>query len=171
MQQLDTTFDDGATGWSTADLFDEHGDLVEVCDTTFLRFGRRCTFHGPCETVTTRENHQIVLEVLPQDGDGRVLVVDAGGDPRVGLMGDRLARVGSESGWAGVIVNGAIRDSEIIDALDFGVYAVAVTARRSVKAEPGSRGDDVQFGNAHFRSGCWVYADANSVLSSAEKLV
>jgi regulator of ribonuclease activity A len=160
-----------ATGWSTADLFDEHGDLVEVCDTTFLRFGTRRAFGGRCETVRTHENHRTVLEVLRQDGDGRVLVVDAGGDTRVGVMGDRLARIGSDNGWAGVVVNGAIRDSEIIDQLDFGVFAVAVTARRSVDAEPGSRGVDVEFGNARFRSGCWVYADANSVLSSAEELV
>ena len=86
-------------------------------------------------------------------------------------MGDRLARIGSANGWAGVVVNGAIRDSEIIDRLDFGVFAVAVTARRSLDAEPGRRGVDVGFGNARFRSGGWVYADPDSVLSSAEKLV
>jgi regulator of ribonuclease activity A len=157
--------------WTTADLFDEHGELVEVCDTAFLRFGKRPAFHGRCETVTTRENHQIVLEALQQPGDGRVLVVDAAGDPRVGVMGDRLARIGSDNGWAGVVVHGAIRDSEIIDQLDIGVFAVAVTARRNLHAEPGSLGDDVTFGNARFRRGDWVYADRNSVLSSATPLV
>jgi regulator of ribonuclease activity A len=160
----------GSTGWTTADLFDEHGDRVEVCETTFLRFGTRRTFGGRCETVLTH-GHRSVLDVLRQDGDGRVLVVDTGGDTRVGVLGDRLARIGSDNGWAGVVVNGAVRDSEVIDKLDFGVFAVAVTARRRVDAEPGGRGVDVEFGNARFRSGGWVYADANSVLSSAEKLV
>jgi regulator of ribonuclease activity A len=162
---------DSTTGWSTADLFDEHGDLVEVCDTTFLRFGTRRAFHGRCETVLTHHNHRTVLDALSEDGGGRVLVVDAGGDPRVGVIGDRLARIGSDNGWAGVVVNGAVRDSEILDRLDFGVLAVAVTARRSLDAAPGRRGVDVGFGNARFRPGGWVYADANSVLSSAEKLV
>ena len=162
--------DSGTAVWSTADLFDRHEDSVEVCDTTFLRFGRRRAFSGMCETVLTHEDHRIVLEVFTQPGDGRVLVVDASGNKRVGVMGDRLARIGSENGWAGVVVNGAIRDSEIVDQLDFGVLAVAVTARRSLHAERGRQGVEVHFGGASFRSGCWVYADANSVLSSKEKL-
>jgi len=157
--------------WTTADLFDEHEDSVEVCDTAFLRFGRRRAFSGKCETVLTDESYQIVLEVLSQAGEDRVLVVDGGGNSRVGVLGDRLARIGAENGWAGVVVHGAIRDSEIIDELDFGVFAVAVTARRSVHAEPGQSEVDVHFGGASFRRGCWVYADANSVLTSAEKLV
>jgi regulator of ribonuclease activity A len=156
--------------WSTADLFDQHEHSVDVCDTTFLRFGRRRAFSGVCETVLTDDDHQIVLEVLMQPGDGRVLVVDAGGNKRVGVMGDRLARIGTENGWAGVVVNGAIRDSEIIDQFDFGVLAVAVTARRSLEAARGRQGAEIHFGGASFRSGCWVYADANAVLSSKKKL-
>lgn len=160
----------GAMGWTTADLFDEHGDSVEVCDTAFLRFGRRRAFSGECETVLTDENYRTVQEVLSRAGEGRVLVVDGGGNSRVGVLGDRLARIGAENGWAGVVVHGAIRDSEIIDELDFGVFAMAVTARRSAHAEPGRSGVDAHFGGASFRRGCWVYADANSVLTSAEKL-
>ena len=161
----------GATGWTTADLFDRHGDRVEVCDSPFLRFGLSRAFSGRCETVSTRENHQIVLEVLSSEGDGRVLVVDAGGDPRVGVMGDRLARIGCENGWSGIVVNGAVRDSEVIDRLPLGVFAIAVTARRNLHAEPGTRGADLHFGGARFRSGAWVYADANSVLASAGELL
>ncbi len=159
----------GEIGWTTADLFDEHEDSVEVCDTAFLRFGRRRAFSGECETVLTEESHRTVLEVLSDAGDGRVLVVDGGGGSRVGLMGDRLARIGAENGWTGVVVSGAIRDSEIIDELDFGVLAVAVTARRSLHAAPGRTGVDVHFGGATFRPGSWVYADANSVLTSSRR--
>ena len=162
--------DSGTPGWSTADLFDQYETSVDVCDTAFLRFGRRRAFSGICETVLTHEDFRIVQEVLTQPGNGRVLVVDACGNRRVGVMGDRLARIGCENGWAGVVVNGAIRDSEIIDQLDFGVLAVAVTARRSLQAERGRQGAEAHFGGASFRSGCWVYADANSVLTSKEKI-
>src|SRR3954447_5706595 len=147
----------GAMGWTTADLFDEHEDSVEVCDTAFLRFGGRRAFSGECEVVLTEGSHQTVLEVLSDAGDGRVLVVDGGGRSRIGLMGDRLARIGAEKGWSGVGVNGAIRDSHTIDELDLGVFAVAVTARRSLQAAPGQRGVDVHFGGATFSPGCWVY--------------
>ena len=89
-----------------------------------------------CETVLTDEDHRIVHDVLSRPGEGRVLVIDGGGDPRVGVMGDRLAHIGAENGWAGAVVHAAIRDSAVIDALDFGVFAVAVTARRSLRAAP-----------------------------------
>ena len=157
-------------GWTTADLFDEHEGSVDVCDTTFLRFGRRRSFTGQCETVLTDEDHRIVLDVLSRPGEGRVLVIDGGGNPRVGVMGDRLAHIGAENGWAGVVVHAAIRDSAVIDALDFGVFAVAVTARRSLRAAPGRTGTDVHFGGAAFRPGCWVYADADSVLTSTQRI-
>lgn len=160
------------TGFSTAELFDAHEfeDLVKVCDTAFLRFGRRRSFSGRCETVLTYEDHKIVLEVLQQPGDGRVLVVEGGGNRRVGVMGDRLAKIGSANGWSGVIVNGAIRDSELIDELDFGVFGVALTARRSARAERGRQSVDVHFGGVMFHPGDWVYADANSVLCSTREL-
>ena len=162
--------DDGNKGWSTADLFDAHEGRVEVCDTTFLRFGRRRAFQGPCETVLTQGDHRIVLAALSVRGDGRVLVVDGGGDTRIGVLGDRLARIGSENGWSGAVINGAVRDSEVVDELDFGVFAVAVTARRRLQAEPGRQGVALSFGGASFRPGGWVYADANSVLSSTAQL-
>jgi regulator of ribonuclease activity A len=165
----------GATGtttgrWTTADLFDEHEDSVEVCDTAFLRFGRRRSFSGQCETVLTDEDHRIVHDVLSRPGEGRVLVIDGGGNPRVGVMGDRLARIGAENGWAGAVVHAAIRDSDVIDGLDFGVFAVAVTARRSLQAAPGRAGADVHFGGAAFHPGSWVYADADSVLTSTQRI-
>jgi regulator of ribonuclease activity A len=156
--------------WTTADLFDDHEDSVDVCDTAFLRFGRRRAFRGRCEGVRTAGDHRVVREVLSQPGEGRVIVVDGGGDPRVGLLGDRLARLGVENGWVGAVVHGAVRDSQVLDELDFGVLAVAVTSRRDLHAAPGLSGLDVHFGGATFRPGAWVYADRDSVLTTAEQL-
>jgi len=47
----------GSTGWTTADLFDEHGDRVEVCETTFLRF-------GSYEIHAAREDHDTLRKLV-----------------------------------------------------------------------------------------------------------
>src|SRR5690606_22927872 len=115
----------------TAEIHDAHPDEVAVCDVQFRSFGRRLAFAGPCATLKVHEDHRRAKGLVPAPGEGRVLVVDAGGSLRVGIMGDMMAEAASRNGWAGAVIFGAIRDSVAIDALDFGVKALGTTARRS----------------------------------------
>ncbi|OYU37694.1 MAG: regulator of ribonuclease activity A [Pseudorhodobacter sp. PARRP1] len=154
----------------TADLFDAYPDLLAVCETQFRSFGGRLDFHGPCSTLATFEDHTPVLEALKSPGLGRVLVVDGQGSLRVGLMGDRLAGIAVENGWAGVIINGAIRDSAGIDALPLGVRALGTTARRGTLATAGQRDVTIRFGGVTFAPGHWVYADRDCVVRAESKL-
>lgn len=154
----------------TADLFDLHHERLQVCDLQFRSFGQLDSFFGPCLTVATFEDHRPVLRALETEGRGRVLVVDGLGSLRVGLMGDRLAAIGVDNGWRGVIINGAIRDSVGIDALALGVRALGTTARRSSTPADAYDGAPLSFGGATFSTGAWVYADRDSVIVSAEQL-
>lgn len=154
----------------TADIYDIHHASLDVCDLQFRSFGQRKSFYGPCVTVKTFEDHLPVLEVLQKPGNRRILVVDAGGSPRVGVMGDRVAEFGVRNGWTGAIIYGAIRDSGGIDQLDFGVKALGVTARRTWLHGTGHHGVPVTFGGARFTAGAWVYADADCVLVAASEL-
>lgn len=151
---------------STADLHDLHHREVQLCELPFRSFGLRRQFAGPCAVVRTHEDHLPVLHALEQPGAGRVLVVDAGGSLRVGVTGDRIAGVAIRNGWAGLVINGAIRDSAAIDAMEIGIKALGTTARRGwvpVSAEPAR---EVGFGGARFSEGQWVYADEDGVLVS-----
>lgn len=154
----------------TADLFDQYHEVLEVCELQFRSFGRRLTVFGPCSTRSTFEDHTPVLQALSEPGNGRVLVVDAGGSLRVGVMGDRLAAIGVTNGWAGVIINGAIRDSVGIDQLDLAVKALGTTARRSWTHSAVERDTVLQFGGATFTPGHWIYADRDSVIVSPQSL-
>ena len=154
----------------TADLFDAYPDLLAVCETQFRSFGGRLDFCGSCSTVATFEDHTPVLEALKSRGLGRVLVVDGQGSLRVGLMGDRLAGIAVENGWAGVIINGAIRDSAGIDALPLGVRALGTTARRGSQPTPGQRDVTISFGGVTFVPGYWVYADRDCVVCANAQL-
>ncbi len=154
----------------TADIYDVYHASLDVCDLQFRSFGRRRSFYGRCVTVKTFEDHLPVLEALQQPGNGNVLVVDAGGSLRVGVMGDRVAEIGVSNGWAGAIIYGAIRDSVGIDQLDFGVKALGATARRTWLDGTGHHGVPLAFGGARFAPRAWVYADGDCVLLSANEL-
>ena len=82
-----------------------------------------------------------------------MLVVDGQGSLKVGLMGDRLAEIAVKSGWAGIVINGAVRDSVGIDRLDIGVKALGTTARRAWNPSPAARDVPVNFGSAAFKPG------------------
>lgn len=154
----------------TADLYDLHHTEVQVCEAQLRQFGRPLSLFGPCETLVTFEDHRPVLRALEQPGEGRVLVIDAGGSLRVGVLGDRLAGIALDNGWRGINVNGAIRDSRGIDALEIGVHALGTTARRGNRETQGRAGVPIRFGGVTFTPGDWVYADADCVITASRKL-
>ncbi|MBI1417049.1 MAG: ribonuclease E activity regulator RraA [Limimaricola sp.] len=154
----------------TADLYDAHHDKVQVIDLQFRAFGAKATFRGRAATVATFEDHTPVLAMLSTPGEGRVLVVDAQGSLRVGVMGDNLAARGVANGWTGVVINGAIRDSAGIAPLDLGVRALGTTARRGWTKAHTASDLPLAFGGALIRPGNWIYADADAVLVAPTEL-
>lgn len=154
----------------TADLYDLHPGELQVCVLQFRQFGRPLSYFGPCQTLSTFEDHRPVLRALEQPGAGQVLVVDAGGSMRVGVMGDRLAETAARNGWRGVVINGVVRDSRGIDALKIGVHALGTTARRGNTPTEGQMGAPVSFGDVTIEPGNWVYADANCVIVAPREL-
>ncbi len=70
-------------------------------------------------------------------GGNKVLVVDGGGSSLCALLGDQLAQLAVDNGWAAVIVHGYIRDSQVIAGIPIGVRALGTTPRRSIKEDFG----------------------------------
>ncbi|MDB5585356.1 MAG: rraA [Devosia sp.] len=154
----------------TADIYDVHHAALQVCELQFRSFGANASFFGPCVTLATFEDHTPVLAALQQTGNGRVLVVDGQGSLRIGLMGDRLAKFGADNGWAGVVMNGVIRDSLGMEDLDIGVKALGTTARRGWVPIVPTNDIALTIGGATFNLGDWVYADVDSVIVSRTEL-
>ena len=154
----------------TADLCDDHGDTVQIAESVFHDYGGVLAFHGPIETIRTFEDNSRVRELVGQPGEGRVLVVDGGGSKRCALLGDNLAAMAVENGWAGVIVNGCIRDSHIIAELALGVKALATHPLKSVKRDLGDAGVPVRFAGVAFYPGHHLYADADGIIVSETPL-
>jgi regulator of ribonuclease activity A len=148
---------------ATADLWDEREDL-QSCDTQFNSYGGRTAFSGRVRTVRCFEDNMLVKEMLARPGDGAVLVIDGGGSLRSALVGDQLAGAAMSNRWAGIVVYGAVRDSEALTGLDIGVLAIGTNPRRSSKAGQGSVDVSVQFGGATFVPGRRLWADPDGVL-------
>ena len=150
----------------TADLCDEHGDAVQVCEPVFQPFGGRRAFAGPVSTVRCFEDNSHVKEAVEGPGEGRVLVVDGGGSRRCALFGDRLGSAAVSNGWAGVIIYGCIRDSAELGQMNLGIRALGTMPLRSNKRGEGERDVPVRFAGVTFRPGDHVYADEDGVVVS-----
>jgi regulator of ribonuclease activity A len=148
---------------SLPDLCDQHSDQLEVLDPVFEDFGGRRKFHGPIVTVKCYEDNSVVKQTLAEPGEGRVLVVDGGGSNNCALLGDMLAAMAAENGWQGVLVNGCVRDVEILGGIDLGVRALHAHPVKSEKRGRGQRDVPVHFADAEFRPGQHLYADPNGI--------
>jgi len=154
----------------TADLCDEHGDEVQVCEPLFQPFGGRRAFSGPMSTVRCFEDNSRVKEAVDGPGEGRVLVVDGGGSRRRALFGDKLGSAAVKNGWAGVILYGCIRDSGELGQMNLGIRALGTMPLRSDKRGEGERDVPVRFAGVTFRPGDYVYVDEDGVVVSHRPL-
>jgi regulator of ribonuclease activity A len=159
----------------TTDLCDANEPLFDsgelrVLAPGLLAFGARRRFHGAARTLKLFEDNSLLAQAVRQSGEGCVLVVDAGGGTRCAVLGGNLARAAEQNGWAGIVVHGAVRDTDEIDACDLGVRALAVNPRRSVKRGEGQRDLVVELCGVAVRPGDWIYADRDGVLVCSRRL-
>ncbi|MDN3639825.1 ribonuclease E activity regulator RraA [Simiduia curdlanivorans] len=156
--------------FSTPDLSDEHGDNVIALDPIFQSYGGAANFYGQIETVKCFEDNSLVKQLVAEPGLGRVMVVDGGGSLRKALLGDMLAEQAVKNGWAGFIINGCIRDAEVIAKLPLGVRALNTSPIKTEKKGVGEQGCSVRFAGVSLARGQYVYADVNGILLSDNAL-
>ncbi|MEU8733627.1 ribonuclease E activity regulator RraA [Streptomyces tendae] len=148
----------------TADVYDDYGDRLQSCTTQFRNFGSRTAFEGVVTTVRCYDDNVLLRATLASTGAGRVLVVDGGGSLRTALIGDNIARLAVDNGWAGIVLHGAVRDVELLSRVPIGVKALGSNPRRSRKEGEGEIDIDVSFGEVTFRPDSRVFSDADGLL-------
>ena len=99
-----------------------------------------------------------------------MLVVDGGGLLHRALVGDVIAGLAIENGWAGIVVNGAIRDAAAIGSMAIGLKALGTNPRRCAKTGVGAVDIPVAFGGVIFTPGANLYADEDGIVVSAHAL-
>ncbi len=154
----------------TADLYDHHGENLQVAEPVLRDFGGKANFHGPIATVKVFEDNTLVRQSLEQAGDGRVLVIDGGGSLRCALVGDQIAALALNSDWSGLVIYGCIRDSVEIGGLEIGVKALNTNPAKSVKRGEGQTDISVRFAGVDFVPGHYLYADCDGIVVSQTEL-
>ncbi len=154
----------------TADLCDEFESEVHVADPVFKNYGGSESFGGPVHTLRVFEDNSLVKAALQTDGDGAVLVVDGGGSSRVALLGGDLAVLAQKNGWAGLVINGHVRDALEINAVEIGVRALGTCPRKSVKRGLGEKDVPLHIAGIDVNPGDHIYADLDGVIVAGRKL-
>jgi regulator of ribonuclease activity A len=160
----------------TADLCDVHaaklatGELRVLPPVLPLKLGAAKTCHGPIVTLKVFEDNALVREQLAQAGQGRVLLVDGGSSTRRALVGGNLAKLGADNSWAGIIVFGAVRDADEIDACNITVRAIATCPQPTVKKGAGAVNVPLEIAGLRIEAGQWLYEDRDGVLISMAQL-
>lgn len=147
----------------TADICDANEGVVS-CTVQLRGFGKRRSFYGFTRTVRCDGDILGVREILNQQGNSNVLIVDNGGALDCAVFGDVMASVALRNGWAGLVINGAIRDSAEINAMEIGVKALGTTPRRGSIANLGEIDVPVNFGGVTFEPGRYVVVDDDGVV-------
>ena len=120
---------------------------------------------GPALTVKCRPGDNLMIhKALTMAQAGDVIVVDAGGDLTNSLFGEIMMATAVKSGVAGVVLNGAVRDSEEIGQGSFPLYAAGVTHRGPYKDGPGEINVPISIDGMVIHPGDLVVGDADGLL-------
>ena len=156
------------TSISTCDLCDAHkhdsSGAFRVLPPVFQAYGGRAAFAGPVSTVKCHEDNTSVKVAVESLGHGRVLVVDGGGSLRHALVGGNLAAAAARNGWAGLVVDGCVRDKAELAAADIGICALALMPLPTERRHAGLVDVPVQVQGVAVRPGDWLVADADGIV-------
>ena len=154
---------------STPDLSDEAPEARAV-ELQFGNYGAIRQFAGEVVTIKCHEDNSLVKACVDEPGAGRVIVVDGGGSMRRALLGDMLAEKAAVNGWAGLVINGVIRDVDQIGEMALGVQALGTCPVKTEKLGVGQRDVVITIGAVDIAPGDYIYADNNGVLVSKKPL-
>lgn len=172
-----------ANDFATCDLCDVHkGDVTgefRVLAPVFRDFGGIKKFAGPVETVKCFEDNTLVKAAVdssgvldtPQGRFAKVLVVDGGRSLRRALLGGNLGAAAARNGWAGVVIDGCVRDTAELAGHAVGIRALAAMPLPTEKRNEGQANVAVQVQGVWVRPGDWLYADEDGIVVASKALV
>jgi len=157
--------------FATADLCDKYKDKVEVLQINLNSYGGVSSFSGEIVTIKLdKNNHDLVKMLRDEQGDGRVVVVDVN-QALYAVVGDNLMGFAQKNGWAGIVINGFVRDTKITKTIPIGLMAIGTIPRKSFENNPSQRGVELNFGGVNFRNGDYLYADEDGIIVSNSILI
>ena len=163
-----------AASFATCDLCDmfknDTSGRFRVLSPVFKNFGAIEAFQGAVVTVKCFEDNSLVKAAVDAAGHGRVLVVDGGASLRRALLGGNLAASAAKNGWAGVVIDGCVRDVAELALCPIGIRALAAMPLPTEKRQQGESDVAVLIQGVWIRPGDWLYADQDGMVVMPEPL-
>ena len=157
--------------FTVPDICDAFPDEVLIGDIFLNSYGGIDKFCGEIRTADCPHSNSVVKEIVQENGDGKVLVVNHTGEKFCSMVGDQIAQKANENKWRGILVNGFIRDIEVIKNISIGVYAKNTYPMKTDKAFGiGTKDKKINIGSVEISSGNWIYVDTNGWVVSSKKL-
>ena len=156
---------------NTCDLVDRYADEIQVTETIGLKhYGQVKRFSGKVQTLKCFEDNSLLKKIVGAPSAASVLVVDGAGSMRSALVGDLIAALAVENGWAGIIVNGCIRDTVAMANIPLGIMALGSNPKKSTKLDLGEIGSPISFAGTRFETGDYLYADEDGIVVAKRAL-
>lgn len=155
----------------TADICDEYNDKVSVLGAGYSNYGGASKCQGQIVTIKLDKNNSDLIKLLrDEDGTGKVVVVDVDQE-YYAVVGENLMKFAHQNNYAGILINGYIRDTFQITDIPVALYALGTCPRKYIPVTSGERQVNFTFGGIDFNHGDYLYADTDGVIVSKNKIV
>jgi RraA family protein len=120
---------------------------------------------GPAFTIEVRAGDNLMIHAaINMAKPGDILVIDGKADRTCALMGSIMINACKKVGLGGVVIDGAVRDTEELRELGFPVYAVCANPNGPTKFVPGRINWPISCGGIAVRPGDLLVGDADGVV-------
>lgn len=155
----------------TADICDEHSSKVFVLEAGYRNYGGADKCQGEIVTIKLDKNNSDLITLLrDEDGAGKVVVVDVD-QAYFAVVGENLMKFAHKNNYAGIVVNGYVRDTWQITDIPVALYAIGTCPRKYIPPTTGERNTPLSFGGVDFNNGDYLYGDTDGVIVTAQKIV
>lgn len=154
----------------TADICDRHRDEAQVLSHNFKSYGGVEGCCGSIATIKLDEENSGLIAMLKEQGEGRVAVVDVDA-AFYAVVGENLMKFALANGWAGIIINGYVRDTKITRTIPVALWALGTCSRKSHEKREAQRDIDLNFGGVLFKNGEYLLSDHDGIIVIARELL
>jgi len=148
----------------TADICDKNDKNLQVLDPLFKSYGGVSMCHGSITTIELFEDNCDLVSLLRDEkGEGRICVVDVKGN-YCAVVGETLMGFAYENGWAGIVINGYVRDTHQTSQIPVGLFALGTYPLKSVKKKKANRDIELNFAGVSIKVGSILYADNDGII-------